>query len=332
MKSKPSGATIPYHLRPHKAIERNLFLKVVKLLDRVPLIDIKDYRYVGFGAAFLEDFKMLHTEFGIHHMDSIEKDSCAFSRQEFNNPYSFVKLYPVSSTEYITGSSFKYDKKQIIWLDYSNRDYPQQLQDLEYLAEKLEEFDILKVTFNCNQDNNHQKTLQKLTTDETLKFYAPTWLKLSDIANDFSLVIRAMALKALQRGFSKAKKNLEYCNLSAFTYADGQRMTTMVGIVTHKKTQNELLKVSGLKKWNFLNLGDQSSLVIESHDIVVPVMTVSERIVVDKKLKKVGCKKLAAILKFKYGSDNDDPGYHEKLIKGYFEYYTYLPYYSRVTY
>jgi hypothetical protein len=334
MNNKASGATIPYHLRPHKAIERNLFLKILKMLDRIPNVDLKNYRYVGFGAAFLEDFKILHSEFGITNMHSIEMDECAYSRQEFNNPYSFVKLFPLSSTDYITGGSFKYDKQQIIWLDYASKDYAQQFKDLESLAEKTEELDILKFTFSSQlpQNPNFPKILAKFKEDDSLKDYLPNWVKVSDIATRYATVIRSMAFKALERGFSKARKDLTYNNLAAFTYADGLMMTTMTGIVTRKKSINEYLNYSGLKKWPFVSLSDHDNFVIEGHDIKVPIMTITERIEIDRKLKKFSAKRLANSIRFKYGDDNDTPDYHEQLIEGYTKYYTYLPYYSKVTY
>jgi hypothetical protein len=85
--------TIPYQLRHHKAIDRSLFVNLLRKLDRYININVSEYRYVGFGAPFLEDFKSMHVEFGITKMDCIEYNQNAYSRQEFNNPYSFVKLH-----------------------------------------------------------------------------------------------------------------------------------------------------------------------------------------------------------------------------------------------
>ena len=97
-KSSVSGATAPYQLRPHKAIERNLFMDLLKRIDAANNVDLTKYRYVGFGAAFLEDFKVCHLELGIKVMDSIEMSKFAYSRQIFNNPYNFLTLYILSIT------------------------------------------------------------------------------------------------------------------------------------------------------------------------------------------------------------------------------------------
>lgn len=334
MALKTTGAVKPYHLRPHKAIERNLFVKTLKMLDRVPEIDLKDYRYVGFGAAFLEDFKLMHSEFGIAKMDSIEIDSKAFSRQVFNNPYSFIKLFNESSTDYINGGSLKEDCRQIIWLDYATVELAQQLKDVEQLAEKLEDYDILKLTFNSQifDVKNYPTKFNKFNTEVTLKSYTPPNLTLKELSNDYSGVIRSMAFKAIKRGIASSGKSLEYTNLTAFDYSDGQRMTTMTGIISKPEASKLIIKHGGFDKWRFSAFGNQTSLKITHHDIEVPVMTISERITIDRKLKKYSPKRLAQSLKFQYGDDNDAIDYHEALVSGYLQYYSYLPFYSRVTF
>jgi hypothetical protein len=274
----------------------------------------------------------MHAEFGITHMDSIEKDSKAYSRQLFNNPYSFIKLNPVDSTEYINGHGLKFDRSQIIWLDFATTELAAQLKDVEQLAWHLEEFDILKLTFNAHdQFINHTKKFKELTTDETLKFYAPPNLKVSDLTTDYSGVIRKMAFKAIKRGLAASGKGLLFTNLTSFTYSDGQRMTTMTGIISLPESVDKVLKESGLKRWNFSNFGDQNTLQINTQEIQVPVMTIAERIAIDRKLKKFGAKRLAESLKFSYGDDDDSDDYHEMLINGYIKFYSFLPFYSRVT-
>lgn len=56
-----SGASIPYHLRPNKAIDRYAFLELLSKVDRYIDCDISQYKYVGFGGHSLEDFKYIHS-------------------------------------------------------------------------------------------------------------------------------------------------------------------------------------------------------------------------------------------------------------------------------
>jgi len=341
-KPKITGATIPYQLRPHKAIERNLFISLLKILDTSSNINLKKYRYVGFGAAFLEDFKLLHLECGISNMDCIEIDFFAYSRQCFNNPYHFIKIYNISSTDYITGVEFKYDMSQIIWLDFAApKDLRQQLLDIELLVEKVNDLDILKFTFNCQissfvksnkircNDLDYDKIIAFLKGDPTYQVYLPDKITTKDVMDNFSGLIRAMAIRAINRGLSKGNKYLNYNHISSFSYADGQHMTTLTGIITKEEGFNKILSESKLEEWEFYSKPSKNSEIILAHEISVPAMTVSERMEIDKKIHYLDVQALSKSLDFLYGTDADE---HLQLIEGYHRYYKYLPYYSKVIY
>jgi len=64
-----SGTSIPYHLRQNKAIDRYAFLELLSRIDR--FCNITEYSYIGFGGHSLEDFKYVHSRFGINNMTSI---------------------------------------------------------------------------------------------------------------------------------------------------------------------------------------------------------------------------------------------------------------------
>jgi hypothetical protein len=337
-----NASTIPYQLRPHKAIDRNLMISILKKLDRYSGIDLEQYRYVGFGGAFLDDFKLMHLEFGIHHMDCIEGDKHAYSRQQFNNPYRFLNLYLTSSTDYISGTNFKYDKSQFFWLDYAEPgSIKQQLLDIELLAEKLIAFDILKVTFNAKASSfasSHainekdpqlnSKIVELLKKDQTYELFLPDHVTEKNISDDFSMVIRAMAVRAINRGLTRSINTLSFNHIASFSYQDGQRMTTMIGIICEKETFKSVLKESGLNKWEFF----QPEIITEfigAHRIEVPAMTVMERVKIDKHIPIKSAESLSKELKFAYGQND---GENLKLLEGYCKYYKYLPYYSKVTY
>lgn len=341
IRPKISGATIPYQLRPHKAIERNLFVSMLKRLDRVYGIDLEKYRYVGFGAAFLEDFKALHSEFNIKDMDCVELDEYAFSRQKFNNPYHFINLFNRSSTDYINSTDFKQDLNQIVWWDYAApKHLRQSLNDIELTAQKVSHLDVLKFTFNAeissflnthfrlhNKVANYGEILKFLETDPTFKKYLPDTIKPKDIQNDFSEIIRSMALRAVRRGLASGNNALEFHHVCSFKYADGALMTTVTGIICEKNEYEQVMEESGLLHWDFY-APDTENELIRASMIQVPVMTVSERSEIDKRMHKSSPSQLAKGLQFKYGSGEEEE--HKQLIEGYCKYYRYLPYYSKV--
>ena len=58
-----SGSSLPYRLRPNKAVDRELFLSL--LMRLTPKLGLEKYHYVGLGGPFLEDFRLLHSRIGI---------------------------------------------------------------------------------------------------------------------------------------------------------------------------------------------------------------------------------------------------------------------------
>ncbi|WP_430402801.1 O-methyltransferase [Fluviicola sp.] len=344
-KNKITGATIPYQLRPLKAIERNLFTELLKRLDSSSDINLNEYRYVGFGAAFLEDFKQLHLALHIIEMDCIEMDAFAFTRQKFNNPYSFINLYNESSTTYIN-EYFKSDKGQIIWLDYASpRHLAQQLLDIEMMCSKVAPLDIIKFTFNSEiksfisshgvkKENKRwcyptdtSVILEYLKANEGLNKYLPE-VTHPQIVN-FDQLIRAMCVRAIKRGLSVLNKNLTFLHLAAFTYADGQEMTTITGIICNEGEESKILSDTKLENWQFYTSSNEGNEFIEAMEISAPAMTASERIVIDRLLSDTNEKDVASKLEFKYGIDEDE---HRILIDGYRKFYRYLPYYSKIIY
>ena len=74
-----SGASIPYHLRPHKSVDRRLFLDLLTRYERWK--PLADYIYISMGAYPLEDHKLVHRHLGISRLISfdLENDTVAVS-------------------------------------------------------------------------------------------------------------------------------------------------------------------------------------------------------------------------------------------------------------
>jgi hypothetical protein len=142
-----SGTSIPYHLRSNKAIDRYAFIELLSRIHRFSPMD--QYQYIGFGGHSLEDFKYLHSQFGIDSMISLEQDNETFKRQNFNLPYNCIKCQQTTSSDFI--SRFSREKPTIIWLDYVKpNELRSQIEEFQSIISKLEALDILKITLNAN--------------------------------------------------------------------------------------------------------------------------------------------------------------------------------------
>ena len=56
-----------------------------------------DYFYVSMGGRLMEDFKLVHSRFGIRSMISIEMNETAYQRQVFNKPFAEIHCHQIPS-------------------------------------------------------------------------------------------------------------------------------------------------------------------------------------------------------------------------------------------
>jgi hypothetical protein len=110
-----NGATVSYHLRPNKAVDRELFLALLGRLAGGLLIE--KYSYIGLGGPFLEDFRMIHARLGITDLVCIEKDEDAYLRQIFNLPFKSIVCVHSTIEDYLYKKEIT--NPVILWLDYT---------------------------------------------------------------------------------------------------------------------------------------------------------------------------------------------------------------------
>jgi hypothetical protein len=159
-----SSAFIPYHLRPHKSVDRRLFLDLLSRFERwVPLAD---YVYVSMGAYPLEDHKLVHRHLGIKRLVAFDMEEGVVARQKFNRPIEECNCLHMTSDALISNfdsvlseCSFSNPSGVIVWLDYTNpRQIGQQIREFQTLLDKLRAGDLVRVTVN-SQPNTYTDAL-----------------------------------------------------------------------------------------------------------------------------------------------------------------------------
>ena len=246
-----SGSSLPYRLRPNKAVDRELFLG---LLSRIAAkLRVEDYRYIGLGGPFLEDFRLVHARLGIDDLVCVEAEENVHKRQKFNRPVDRIECVHSTLEDYIDSTDF--DKPVVIWFDYTN---PKKLTDqIERFSRTIAGVplnSILRVTLNANptslgkqdpkefavessargRSSDTRQTIQEWRLDrfrDRLGNLFPSGLKPNDMTfKNFGISI----LKALHIAVEKEVLNLIDRSIIwalATHYADGQPMVTATLIV-----------------------------------------------------------------------------------------------------
>jgi hypothetical protein len=283
-----SGSDLAYHLRPNKAIERNLFIALLERVGRVR--NISDYEYIGFGGPMLEDYKALHASLRIGKMHSIERDLETYKRQRFNKPAAFIQLHQMDSGEFFRTHQFA-ENGTIVWLDYTDAgSLKSQLDELLNVVTSLDCYDIVKITLNASvsklggddQPTAARAAFRLNALKERIGDYAPINLTPADMQ------VAAYPM-TLQRCVQQAVSTLptreggQYFQiLSSFVYADGQQMLTITGIVfkTPADTaRTDFVQRARMEHWPFSNMEWAQPKLI-----AVPSLTAKERMRLDEAL------------------------------------------------
>ncbi|WP_055335793.1 O-methyltransferase [Ralstonia solanacearum] len=142
-----AGSSLPYRLRPNKAVDRELFLSL--LMRLAPKLALENYHYVGLGGPFLEDFRLVHGRLGIAKMTCIETEEQVHKRQVFNRPIASIECVHKSLEDYLDETDL--DSPAIVWFDYTEpKGITSQIERFARTIGTVPVGSILRVTLNAN--------------------------------------------------------------------------------------------------------------------------------------------------------------------------------------
>lgn len=328
-----SGSRVPYHLRHNKAIDRNLFLELLNMVNRYT--NISKYVYVGFGGAFLEDFKLIHNHTGIKSMISLEQEEEVIKRQKFNSPAKCIRYKHKKSEEFI--ADYNLNQSTIIWLDYASpKELNAQLNEIESLSSKLKSKDILRVTLNANPNTLFEEKNLPKGKDLKERRYEELESRIGKyiVGADKSEAIGKMTsdgyptilCDALRFAINQGRNGMKssFLPLTAFAYNDSfHTMLTFCGIFLEKGDEVDFFKKTGIDKWN-LSFAD----VKKPQKINIPELSMRERLFIDSLLPNYSAEKILKKLKFNTGKNDAET---LEQIENYTNFYRHYPYFSKVT-
>lgn len=334
-----NAASLPYHLRVNKAIDRNLFVDLLKYVGKQ--FDFNNYVYIGMGGPFLEDFKLLHSNFIFKNMISIDSDDKTVERQLFNRPFSCMDIRKESSGSFI--ATYDFPDPTIIWLDYTSFKIYDQLNEILSLVSNLYHGDLVKITLNANVDNldneieDHCDICKFLEMPAEKKCearlkafknkmneFAPSTLGKDDFTSlHFSTCLLRCLYTACERGL-EGKDNLCFQPLSAFDYADGQRMLSACGMILDKSKRDEFIGKTKIDSWSEKSLSWEDVLSIN-----VPDLSAKERLAIESDLPGTMINQIMD--KFSFCVPGNEREAKCKMCN-FMRYYRQYPHYSRVLY
>lgn len=331
-----SASSIPYHLRPHKVIDRRLFLDLLARFERWrPLVN---YAYVSMGAYPLEDHKMVHRQLGISKLISFDQDENIVARQKFNRPVGSCLCLKLRSGELIdrlddllSESGAEEDAGVVIWLDYTApAGLGQQIREFETLLAKLKAGDIVKVTVNAHPaalgGGRQSDGSAMLRTDqlrirfECLKSrigdYLPSDASQSDVTREGLARLLSRSLGRAAGSALPVTGDTIFSPLSLMRYADGQQMLSVTGALVARASEKDMKSSITIEDWPFSSANWNSV-----RSLNVPDLTVRERMFLEQEIGRSTDQQIAEKLNFDLGDGIDVTSF----VNDYKNYYRFYP-------
>lgn len=329
-----------YHLRPNKAVDRLLFLDLIRATDLYcPLVK---HTYVGFAGPFLEDFRLFSQAFPAMKMISIEHDEETYKRQLFHKCSRHLDLRHCTfqeflSTDYPTCST-------ITWADYTdmNRECLSEISDI---ARKAVPLSVLRVTVRTETPvyrelglgyrrplrlpTNKEEAFESLCQEyvKSIQFedvaYDPSWFTWEKFSErNYPSLVMEILKTVISSACSLPKVFLP---LHAVYYSDGTIMLSVTGVFCQSKESDAVKK-------HFVQEGiltPEGTVIVQ--DIDVPVLTTKERLHLEPLLPSknengVSCKKRLGYLV--EGDGSDETSAHR--MRQYERYYRFYPYFGKL--
>jgi hypothetical protein len=288
-----TGSSLPYRLRPNKAVDRELFLSL--LMRLTPSLALERYHYVGLGGAFLEDFRLVHARLGITKMTCIETEEQVHRRQVFNRPIPSIVCVHSTLEDYLDEHDF--DTPAVIWFDYTEpKGITTQIERFARTIGTVPIGSVLRVTLNANPTSLGKPDPKDLSVevegeaseDRALKPTIQEWrlarfkerlgsLFPSGLTADgmtfktYGLsLLRALTLAVENEALSFPDRRIVWA--LATHYADGQAMVTAALVVCSNDDQT----IEGLvKSWEFYATADAP------HRLALPALSTLERLTME---------------------------------------------------
>lgn len=314
-----SGAGLAYHLRSHKAVDRRLFIDLLMRFERWR--PIQDYVYFSMGAYPLEDHKLIHRMVGINRLVAFDYDEAVVARQKFNRPVESCVCLNKKSADVIQDlerilleCDFRDPPGVILWLDYTDpKQIGSQIREFQSLLEKLAVGDVVRVTVNASPnellDADEVKGPLPITEKMRKQFaslqnrigdFLPSSVAATDMTKDGLPRVLASSFGAAASRTLPPTSELCFLPLSIVRYADSNQMLSITGVVVKRSDTDDLKEAMGMSSWPFF-----SKTWDEVHELVVPALTLRERLFLERGIVSKSPEELVEELGFSKAANID---------------------------
>lgn len=267
-----SGERVNYQIRQAKSIERKMLCDLIRKFQIIR--GITDFRYIGMGAKYFEDFILIHNQFGIQDMISIESDIDKQERFNFNKPLKSIEMKYGMTTQILPQIENFEEKMNVVWLDYDDAFSVSMIEDVGTICNKLMSGSMFFISCNYSYRGNTQREKKESFKSAVGDFFKDEIEDSRYTNNRIIGVIRELFNEEVERKLKYRKdvlkKDLKYKQLIFLTYNDGSPMLTIGGIMVDDALEKELESTNIFGEFDFISEGE------ERFKIDIPKLTYKE--------------------------------------------------------
>lgn len=330
-----SAAGVAYHLRPHKTVDRRLFLDLLSRFERWR--PLSNYVYLSMGAYPLEDHKLIHRLIGIARLIAFDSEARIVQRQKFNRPIERCACIVAQSGEIIDRLDAVLAEAEcadadgvVFWLDYTDpTKLGQQIREFQALLDKLRAGDVVRVTINAHPmsistpiesgtsvlaEEKRKAQFEKLSS--RIRDFLPSWASADSMTKEDLPKVLAQAFENAALKALPVTGRLAFQPLSIVRYADGLQMLSITGTVVNRAEEAKMLGRIDIVGWPFAST-NWSTI----HKLVVPHLTLRERLFLERGIGTRSASELISELGFDVAGDVP----LSEFLENYKSYYRFYP-------
>ncbi|MGO9119046.1 MAG: O-methyltransferase [Desulfomonilaceae bacterium] len=333
-----------YHLRPNKAVDRFIFVELLRALE--VLQSLKDHVYIGFGGPFLEDFRLLAQLFPYLESISIESDEETYKRQLFHLCSSNMKAMHRKFKDFLA-TDFPIDRPVIVWADYTEMKR-QCLLEVADIARRAVPWSVFRITVQAEnpirtelhltkwipprvpgkKEGDFRKLQKRYRDDWAIDgiSFDHRWFAWEGFTDEGFPILLSRMIGAVISGSCSRPKT--FVPLHAVKYSDGTIMLSLTGIFCLNEEREQIL--NHFRKYCEF-CGDGNSTIDEIDEIDVPVLTTKERLRLDGILPTPDSDGKTCERKLGYLIEGDGSEVHSaRKMQHYEKYYRLYPYFGKL--
>lgn len=330
-----------YHLRPNKAVDRLIFVEILRAFELLYPLD--NHVYIGFGGPFLEDFRLLAQVFPKLELISIENDEETLKRQ-LSHLCSSRMTALHSTFEQFLATNLPSDQPVVVWADYTDMKR-ECLVEAADIARRVTPGSVYKITVRAESPvpgilNLGRRRLKKIPKNKRTAFekfcsdyrdrmavddisFGHSWFTWEGFSDSGFPELLFKMIRAVVEGSCSHPKT--FIPLHACKYSDGTIMLSLTGMFC---LDDEREKIVNHFKSN-CPVSCVSDCRVEEID--VPVLTTKERLSLDRILPTSCCDGKVCVEKLGYLIDGDDSEAASVRKMGQYEkFYRLYPYFGRL--